>query len=83
MMPVNKTFNNNKLIIRKLQFKTKNESHKLIGRKLRRNQTGKTIQKVDLDNSRVSSGNDKFATRSDEYKAFNNTVRIANLKPIL
>jgi len=70
-MPVNKTFHNNKLIIRKLQFKTKNESHKheshkLIGRKLRRNQTGKTIQKVDLDNSRVSSGNDILAARSNE-----------------
>ena len=82
-MPVNKTFHN-KLVIRKLQFKTKTESHKLNGRKLRRNQTGKTIQKVDLDNSRVSSGNEKFATRSnDERNQFNNTMRIANLKPIL
>lgn len=36
-MPINKTFHNNKLIVRKLQFKTKNESHKQIGKKLRRN----------------------------------------------
>lgn len=69
-MPVNKTFANNKLIVRKLQFKTKNESntntHKQNGKKLRRNQTGKTIQKVDLDNSGVSSVNEKLVTKSDE-----------------